>query len=74
MGSKLSKKIKKSSNVKVLCGSQKGKTFSVLKVLKDGRLLLSGFLYKTSVSASEDGSKKYSSKEIPVDISNVKLI
>lgn len=74
MGTKL--KIKKNDTVKVIAGSDKGKTGKVLRVFTDAqRVLVEGVnVRKRHVKATQTSEGGIESKEAPVHYSNVQLV
>lgn len=71
-------KIKKGSNVKVIAGKDKGKEGIVLDMLrknKSGRVIVSGIqLAHKHKKPSGKEAGKVIQKEMPIHISNIKLI
>lgn len=70
--------IKKGSKVKVICGDDKGKEGIVLDMLrkkKNNRILVSGINIATKhVKSQGNNPGKIIKKELPIHISNLRLI
>ena len=70
-------KIKKGDTVKIIAGADKGKEGEVLQVLpKQNAVLVAGCkVAKKTVKPSEENKEGgFISKEMPIDISNVKKV
>jgi large subunit ribosomal protein L24 len=70
-------KIKKGDTVKIIAGDDKGKEGEVLQVLpKENAVLVAGCkVAKKTVKPSEENKEGgFISKEMPIDISNVKKV
>jgi large subunit ribosomal protein L24 len=70
-------KIKKGDTVKIIAGDDKGKEGEVLQVLpKDNAVIVAGCkVAKKTVKPSEENKEGgFISKEMPIDISNVKKV
>jgi large subunit ribosomal protein L24 len=70
-------KIKKGDTVKIIAGADKGKEGEVLQVLpKENAVLVAGCkVAKKTVKPSEENKEGgFISKEMPIDISNVKKV
>jgi large subunit ribosomal protein L24 len=70
-------KIKKGDTVKIIAGADKGKEGEVLQVLpKDNAVIVAGCkVAKKTVKPSEENKEGgFISKEMPIDISNVKKV
>jgi len=74
--SKITKKIKADSIVKIISGKNKG-IIAKIKQINRGSLqvFLENVCYKTDIVADSNGIKSFQTgKMIPIDVSNIKLV
>ena len=70
-------KVKKGDTVKIIAGDDKGKTGKILAVLaKKGQVIVEGCkIAKKAIKPTEQNPQGgFTSKEMPMDISNVALV
>ena len=67
--------VKKGDVVSVITGSDKGKKGEVIRVFKKKmRVIVKGVSLKKKVVLAEDRSKRFASVELPIHVSNVKVL